>query len=689
MMNKIKYYCIFCGMALIFFGASIFSFLYQSLANGKAIPLSAGHDSPELILSKLRTEDNPEWKVKWDKKKGIAKRLFHAKSKVFPGKPEDAARKFLSSYHGLFGLKPGLDDLRTKKSIKTPLGERITFRQHYNQIPVIGAEITVHVSDKNSIILVENQCIPDIQIDTQPLIEKDDALRTAERAVGIDESGVEKASSELVILPCGCEQNLVWRVIVSKKGLIDKTWLVYVDAKKKGWVLYKKKLQSSVTGTGTVYRENPITTPSLTTVTLNNLTNGSFLLEGDYGKPYNAECIYSEYDTSNLSKFSTAASSERNYSYTIGDNKLGEVMSYYHVNTMHDTLKSIGFDSLDAQIPVFVNAQDPDDSSLGYDNAFYTRDVNFPSTGYMLFGCGDELNNLGLDADVITHEYGHAVLDHIEPELYEVIEHNYSGAIHESTGDVMASYFGGNEATGSNETIGEWGLTSKDGTQDYTRNMNNKRRYPDDVLLPDYGYSEVHYTGEILNGVYWDIQKTLGSDTAFRVFSSAISLLPNDANFFDMRDAWVTADNALNNGTNVGTIEAAFAGRGIEGEDLGNEKAELKLNKITFYKYNPYTGTVKKQKTFQRGDYILIYLKANISDLTPAYNLIPKVSLIGSGSRTFDGESFYNEALEGLHEYLLAYVVSYSAKGKIRVKVKVRLGGTDKVKVKTATFRIK
>ncbi len=682
-MSKIKYYCIFSGIALIFLGASIFSFLYQSLANGRAIPLSSEHDSPEFTLSKLQMEDNPEWKVKWDKKKGIAKRLFGTKSKAFPGKPEDAARKFLSSYHGLFGLKADLDGLLIKKNIKTPLGERITFRQHYNQIPVVGAEVTVHVSDKNNIILVENQCIPNIQIDTQPLVEKDDALRTAERAVGIDESRIEKASSELVILPCGCEQNLVWRVIVSKKGLVDKTWLVYVDAKKKGWVLYKKKLQSFATGAGTVYRENPITTPSLTTVTLNNLTDGSFLLEGNYGKPYNAECIYSEYDTSNLSKFSTASSPERNYSYTSSDTELTEVMSYYHVNTMHDTLKSIGFNSLDAQIPVFVNAQDPDDSSVGYDNAFYTRDYNFSSTGYMLFGCGNELNNLGLDADVITHEYGHAVLDHIEPELYEVIEHNYSGAIHESTGDVMASYFGGNG------TIGEWGLTSKDGAQDYTRNMNNTRTYPDDVLLPSYGYSEVHYTGEILNGVYWDIQKTLGSDTAFRVFSSAISLLPNDANFFDMRDAWTTADNTVNNGANVSVIETAFASHGIDGEDLSNEEAKLKLNKITFYKYNPYTGTIKKQKTFQRGDYILIYLKANISDLTPAYNLIPKVSLIGSGSQTFDGESFYSEALEGLHEYFLAYVVSYSAKGRIKVRVKVRLGGTDKVKIKTGTFRIR
>ena len=58
----------------------------------------------------------------------------------------------------------------------------------------------------------------------------------------------------------------------------------------------------------------------------------------------------------------------------------------------------------------------------------------------------------------------------------------------------------------------------------------------------------MHYTGEILNGVYWDIKDAVGSDTAFQVFFSAINLLPNDANFFDMRDAWVEADSITYSG---------------------------------------------------------------------------------------------------------------------------------------------
>jgi len=665
--------------------SSRISFIFLILAFNLCLSIANGQGLPHSVLSKLQAEDNPDWKVIWDKQTALAKRLFNAKSKVFPGKPQDAAREFLTLYHGLFGLPPDLNNLKVRESIKTPLGERVTFRQHHNQIPIIGAEIDVHVSGKNSIFCAENHCIPNIQIDTQPTVEKDDAEITAERALGVVASRVEKASSELVILPRGANQHLAWRVIVSKKGLIDRTWLVYIDAKKKGWVLYKKKLQSSATGTGTAYRENPTTTPSLETVTLNNLTDDSSSLEGDYGKPYNANCLETAEDTSDLSNLSTASSSSRVYGYTSDDNRLEEVMAYYHLNRVYDMLKStFGFSSLDGQIPIFVNAQDPDYPLRGYDNAFYSRDDTFSSTGYLLFGCGDELNNLGLDSDVITHEYGHAVLDHIQPELYEVIEHNYSGAIHESVGDTMASYFG------TNGVIGEWGLTAKYGSGDYSRNMDNTRKYPEDVYEPSYGVSEVHYTGEILNGVFWDIKDAVGVDTAFQLFFSAINLLPNDANFFDMRDAWVTADSSTYDGANTDAIEAAFANRGIEGDDPGNTNVTLRLGKMIFYKYDPDTGIVKKQKTFQRGDDILVYVKARISSLTPAYNLIAtEVSVSGKGAGTFQGETYYTEALKGVQTYQLAYLTSDSARGKTKVKIKVRLGGSNTVKTKTGTFTIK
>ena len=96
-------------------------------------------------------------------------------------------------------------------------------------------------------------------------------------------------------------------------------------------------------------------------------------------------------------------------------------------------------------------------------------------------------------------------------------------------------------------------------------------------------------------------------------------------------------------------------------------------------------------ETFQRGDDILVYVKANISNLTPAYNLIAKDTTLTTNGEDvtgeFDGYLNYEEALEGAHEYQVAYLASDTVTGKI--KVKVRMGGTHTVKVKTGAFTIK
>lgn len=685
MLGKTKYAWTFILLCLLLSVIGGFP-LSQSNADDQNHQQISDRQARESALSMLQKEDNPEWKVQWNEEGGVVKRLYNAKSRVFPGKPQDAAREFLSTYHVLFGVNQDLANLQMQKSAKTPLGERVIFKQYYNQIPVIGAEITVHVSDNNNIFLVENRCIPNIQIDTEPSVENDDAVSTAEEALSVDKSHVEKASSELVVFPNGPVQNLAWRVIISKKGLINKTWLVYIDAKRPGWVLYKKLLQAFAggNGQGSVYKENPATTPSLTSVTLKNLSTGP-LLRGKFGRPYNAKCNRTVTDTSNLSGLSTASSANRKYLYKKTDNRLEEVMAYYHANVEHDTLKSLfGFKVLDVQIPIFVNVLDPNNTSVGFDNAFYTRDPNFPKTGFLLFGCGNIFPNFALDGNVINHEYGHAVLDHIEPKLLETYEHNYPGAIHEHTGDVMASYFGGNAI------IAEYAGVSKDKKQSFTRNMDNTRKYPNDVYEPSLHTSEVHYTGEILNGVYWNIRKVLGADKAFKLFFSAINLIPGDATFFDMRDAWITADNNLFSGKDKNAINTAFTNHGIKGNDPGNNLSTLALSAMSFYKYNPNTGKLTKQTTFNEGDYILVSLKAKVSKLTPAYNLIPTdFSLAGNGANTFRGQLYLNEALNGTYEYFIAMITSNGASGKIDIKAKARLGGTNKVKSLAGSFTMK
>jgi Kef-type K+ transport system membrane component KefB len=227
------------------------------------LSLADGQDLPESFLVKLKTEDNPNWKMTWNKETGTAKRLFGSRSKVFQGKPQDAAKEFLSLYHGLFSLNPDLHNLQIREIIKMPFGERIVFKQYYHEKPIIGTEISVFVSDKNYIFSVRrNRCIHNFKINTKPSIEKEDAVWRAERTLALNASVIEKTTSELVILPKGGKQTLVWKIIISQKDPIDKTWLVYVDAKK-GEVLYKKRCQNYAKET--IYTESSVATHPLTT----------------------------------------------------------------------------------------------------------------------------------------------------------------------------------------------------------------------------------------------------------------------------------------------------------------------------------------------------------------------------------------------------------------------------------------
>ena len=652
--------------------------LCQPITNGQDSQENIGMNLRKSVLSQLQKEDNPEWQVVWNENTKVAKRLFNAESKPFPGTPQDVARGFLSQYHGLFGFNPGLEDLRIIEDENTPLGWREKFQQYYQDIPVIDAEVTVHVSDKNGVFLVENRYIPNLKIDIKPAVENGSAIITARDALKIQESDVESVSSKLVILPNISEPQLAWRVIISKKENVEKTWLVYVDAKRKGWVLYKKLLQAYLNGKGKVYKENPVTTPSLSSARLKNLSTGTKLLKGKYAATYNAECANAG------EQVTTASSPTRNYSYKPNDDRLSEVMAYYHVNTEHDKLKSLfSFKKLDNQIPLLVNLQDPFDESKGFDNAFYTRSTQFEKTGLIVYGCGEIFKNFALDGNISQHEYGHAVLDHIQPQFFEAIESNYPGAIHEHTGDVMASYFGGNAL------IGEYAGVSKDGKVNITRNMDNTRKYPGDVYDPELNppRSEVHYTGEILNGVYWDIKGALGVDTAFKLFFSALNLLPNDPTFFDLRDAWVTADSQLYKGKNKNAIQMAFANHGITGKDPGNAKAKLALLDMTFFKYDPNTGKLTQQTTFKQGDYIVIFIKTKVSQLTPAYNIIPE-SISLTQADKFNGQIFSNEALNGTYDIAFAIITTNSAIGTINVQIKERLGGTTSIKSITGSFKM-
>lgn len=124
------------------------------------------------------------------------------------------------------------------------------------------------------------------------------------------------------------------------------------------------------------------------------------------------------------------SSAEPRWSFKIGESGLSDVMAYYHIDRSQRYLQSLGFTGSRAiqgdPIPVDANAED------GQDNSHYSPQGNALTFGK---GCAPDAE----DADVILHEYGHAISHDILKRAGSVWAGGDSRAVGEGFGDYWAA----------------------------------------------------------------------------------------------------------------------------------------------------------------------------------------------------------------------------------------------------------
>jgi hypothetical protein len=224
--------------------------------------------------------------------------------------------------------------------------------------------------------------------------------------------------------------------------------------------------------------------------------------------------------------------------------------AYYHVNKVHDVMKSYmpGFTDLDFQLPTNVDVG-------GTCNAFYNgSSINF-------FAAGGGCQSLAEVADVVYHEYGHGISDF----YYQFMGSTWgleNGALHEAFADVWA--FG---ITGA-PILGHGAFTNVQGGGSFRRYDELPMIYPRDIQ------EEVHADGEIIAGAWWDVGVNLGSlHHMMQLFTAVYDDIPDAPNGSEgdaFHQVLVSAllhddvDANLSNGTpNFNEITEAFARHGI------------------------------------------------------------------------------------------------------------------------------
>jgi hypothetical protein len=306
------------------------------------------------------------------------------------------------------------------------------------------------------------------------------------------------------------------------------------------------------TGTGTVFVSNPVQSlgdETLTDqkdsdaavpvsayykVTLTNL-DGSGFLRGDYAN------VVSE--TGN-----PAYSPTNTFNYTRSQDEFEQVMAYYWITEAQKYIQSLGFRAVNNE------SQDVRINQWGQDNSFETDhpkdEIRFGKGGV------DDAE----DAEVILHEYGHAIHD----GSGFVFGSEEAGAISEGFGDywavtvsdVVARKLGVPEREPL-PCVMDWDATSYTTTVPHClRRVDTNLHYPDDLD------GEVHDDGRIWSRALWDIRQSLGNIRADTVILKGQIDFPGTT-MTDLATRTVAAAKSLYGNSAASKVTAAFEARGI------------------------------------------------------------------------------------------------------------------------------
>jgi hypothetical protein len=227
-----------------------------------------------------------------------------------------------------------------------------------------------------------------------------------------------------------------------------------------------------------------------------------------------------------------------------------EVNAYHAIDAEQSFLQGLGFTAAKAILatPFLVRVD-----AVPEDNSYYISDSPRIDTGQ---GGVDDAE----DADVIHHEYGHAVHDDIIPGYGVGAD---ALALGEGFGDLLAASVP-TEAPllVDRACIAPWDATSySHDAPPCLRRVDGQRHYPE-LLDPE---REVHLDGEIWSGAMWELYRAtgLGPEKGLALVIEAFFAVAPDVSFLEYSDALLAADTMLHQGQHLDAIQQVLWRHGL------------------------------------------------------------------------------------------------------------------------------
>jgi hypothetical protein len=404
----------------------------------------------------------PCGRVKTDAGTGFPKWLEGCGSVAPSAPPEEAARAALEPLAASLGLLPDGSDLTLVDSKQAPSATNVRFRQVHKGVPVYLGEVLVKYGQAGEVLLVNNQTLPNLDVDVTPALTADEATGRALAEVNGSDQLRAPTASDLVIYGDGVEPTLAWHVVV-RTAEPAGDWHAMVNAADGSIIALWDEIRRD-TGSGLVYDPNAVqqtgntglrdlsdaTSAALDSarvmVTLSHLDAGT-KLKGSYADltgPGVTGCSL-PYTPG------TASEATRVYNYTRADDRFEEATTYAAIDGVQSWFQSLGFTNVNNRsIPVDVHC-------ISADNSYY-------DDGDKALHFGDGGVDDAEDADISIHEYGHSVQDNQVPG-WGPGSNNEQRAMGEGFGDFLAGLYYVNKGNATFMTtykycIGEWDATS-------------------------------------------------------------------------------------------------------------------------------------------------------------------------------------------------------------------------------------
>jgi hypothetical protein len=429
---------------------------------------------------------------------------------------------------------------------QVPNATKVTFAQSVAGVPVFGGDIGVIVDEESQVLHVTSGAIELGPVNSDPDLSPGEAVALAKLAWGSRTEVQVRQAPRLVIYP-GETARLAYEIYLDVVNGYREPWLILIDARDGTTLLQRRMVFESGSR---VFKPNPVATlhneylrdqndateavpaSAYYEVTLENLdppVDGVYSLKGKYVWLQDIEMPNNSLPTSTTGDFP----------YRRGDDEFEEVMTYYTVDRSQVYVQSLGFADVNNRAQV-VDAH----GFQFLDNSRYDGVPRGLGTIFLGVGGVDDAE----DADIILHEYGHAIQDNSAPGVYfgeaDNGYGNETGAMAEGFADYWAASSGYDSSVAHGfhpEYVGEWDAKGyASGPQAYLRVVNSAKNYPDNMV------DHIHTDGEIWSSALWEIAMTAGRTVTDRLVVYSHFLVPPDPDFADGALALMEADALLN-----------------------------------------------------------------------------------------------------------------------------------------------